>query len=574
MNSPSEQPAPQRRWRLSPPPWLVRHAGALCTLAFVLPFVWPKIRYAAGTRDFSTDGGHYADVAMHLADGDGFTTSLSVLHQGYTYFPHPSSIYPAWPMLMAAAIKLTSLRFAAVWLPTLLYFTTLLVASMVGRRIAPLRFPRPFAFLDGGHALLLCFLAAKHFFNFTSRPYTEGLSFLVALLFLWRAGRLFSALTWRAGVEIGLWLALLLYCRSHFIVFVLALVVAAALEALLRVRDRAGGLVQLAMVVATALAAASLAFLPFYLFLASFLPDFGLNLYFRFDLARETPFLSLIIRMDRMDLLSTLLDRARGTLLAFDPTWSHSYFRSFGLVAYLLPLALLAALVAPRDARERLLRMLGERETRLFRLYLVVLAAGALASIHAVHKDFSYEWYFSSRHSVICTFAFFLAALFALGSKQRWIAWLAMLMMVVGAAGSLQQAFRAAKRPPDDFPEAKPVVAWLTERTGSEPLIVAGDSVYLRRAMWRLPAEQRRRIGVHTLYKRSSLDDLRVLTTRLGARYIVVTEGGARAQLLEGSGEFHVADIIDVPDGRPRLLVFAPGQGTLKVKKKKKPRRG
>jgi hypothetical protein len=385
---------------------------------------------------------------------------------------------------------------------------------------------------------------------------------------------LFSALTWRAGVEIGLWLALLLYCRSHFIVFVLALLAAAAIEALLRVRERAGGLVQLGVSVAVALAAATLAFLPFYLFLASFLPDFGLNLYFRFDLARETSFLSLIIRMDRMDLLSTLVDRARGTLLAFDPTWSHSYFRSFSLVAYLLPLALLAVLVAPRDARERLQRMLGEREPRLFRLYLVVLAAGALASIHAVHKDFSYEWYFSSRHSVICTFAFFLAAVFVLGCKQRWLAWLAMLMLVVGAAGTLQHAFRASRWPPNDFPEAAPVVAWLTERTGDDPLIVAGDSVYLRRAMWRLPADQRRRIGVHTLYKRSSLDDLRALTTRLGARYIVVTEGGERARLLEESGEFHVADTIDVPDGRPRLLVFAPGQGAPKLKKKKKPRRG
>lgn len=558
MSVPADQLAPRERSRSADVRgWIARHAAALSALVIVAPLVWPKLRFAAGTRDFSTDGGHYADVALHFADGDGFVTSLSVLHQGYTYFPHPSSIYPAWPVLMGAVIKVSSLRFAAVWLPTLLYFAVLLLAVRAGRKLWPLRFPRPLAFLDGGHALLLCFVAAQQLFNFTSRPYTEGLSFAVALLFLTRAVWLLSALTTRAAIELGLWLALLLYCRSHFIVFVLALIAAGAVEAVLRVRQRERGLGALTRTLVLALATTVLAFLPFHLFMASFLPDAGIGLYFRFDRARETDFLSQIIRMDGMGPIELLLDRGRGTLLAFDPTWSHAYYRSFGALAYTLPLALLVALVAPRETRARVAALLGEREPRLFRLYLLALAAGALASIHSVHKDFSYEWYFSSRHAVICVFAFYLAAVFALGSRRRWATWLASLLLLAGAAGAVRAALDRADSPTRSGPEAKPIVAWIKAQPSDVPLVLAGESIHLRRVTWRLPADVRRRIGVHTLYARSTLDDLRALTGKLGVQYVISPEDAKRTRVLKESGEYRVADTIDVPHA-PRMLVFAP----------------
>jgi hypothetical protein len=535
--------------------WYDQHGHLLWTVGLLLPLVLPKIQHVEGMREYGTDGGHYVDVARHLAEGDGFTTSLSALHQGYTSFPHPSSIYPAWPMLMAALLQVFSLRFVTAVVPAILYFVVLLLADQVGRRLSPARWPRPLHMFDGGHALLMCFAAATKFFQFTSKPYSEGMSFAVALLFLLRAGPLLGNLGVRAGIELGLWLALLFYCRSHFVIFALGLFAAFALEGALRLRRRDAELApMLSALGACALTAAAL-WLPMQIWLASFVEDPGLGAYFRFDRARATSHLTEILPAERTALSALLLDRLQGGLKAFDPRWRHSYFHSFGPLTYALPLAV-AAVMASGAARARLVGMLRDADARLFRMAVAITALGGMASIHAVHKNFSYEWYFASRHATICAFAFFLAAIFALRSPRRVIAALAALLLLGGIGVGYARAYERAERTARIHPTTRPVIAWLADLPQHQRVVIAGEATVMRRALWQAPTELRRRVGVHTTYGRTTISDLRALATRLGVEYFIMSDGSRPARSMKTSKDFRLVDKIAVRANPRRLLVF------------------
>jgi hypothetical protein len=57
----------------------------------------------------------YYQIARHVAEGDGVTTSASLYHQGLRDLPSPSTIYPLWPLALGGAGRLIGLDNAATF---------------------------------------------------------------------------------------------------------------------------------------------------------------------------------------------------------------------------------------------------------------------------------------------------------------------------------------------------------------------------------------------------------------------------------------------------------------------------
>src|SRR5512137_311156 len=174
-------------------------------------------------RPFLTgaDGGLYTDIAEHVRDGDGLVTDISLYHHGYPRFPHPTAIYPAWPLLYGAASRLVPLGVAGTWLPTVGYFVALIFAYLWA---APLGRAEggPKLGVNPGHALVLFLGLNGKFFAYTSLPFTEGLGFALLFACLWRFRKIGGSRSLAHGAEMGAWLAALMLVRSHFLIVALA----------------------------------------------------------------------------------------------------------------------------------------------------------------------------------------------------------------------------------------------------------------------------------------------------------------------------------------------------------------
>ena len=55
-----------------------------------------KVCYNPTLDRRSLDGNYYYQIARHIAEGNGFRTSVSLYHQGLRTLPAPATIYPAW----------------------------------------------------------------------------------------------------------------------------------------------------------------------------------------------------------------------------------------------------------------------------------------------------------------------------------------------------------------------------------------------------------------------------------------------------------------------------------------------
>ncbi|HLV20411.1 MAG TPA: hypothetical protein VKZ49_06010, partial [Polyangiaceae bacterium] len=99
----------------------------LLLFAFLATLAVYKLPYTAAQTRTDVDGGYYTSVALHVRDGHGISTNLSLRHKGYSHFPHPTAIYPLWPLVFGAVAKVVPLAIDEVgrWLGTALYFATL-----------------------------------------------------------------------------------------------------------------------------------------------------------------------------------------------------------------------------------------------------------------------------------------------------------------------------------------------------------------------------------------------------------------------------------------------------------------
>lgn len=518
----------------------------LLLLVIAVPCLQPKL-LRMGTYPIGPDGSLYMDVAQHTLAGDGLVTGLSLYHQGYPVLPHPTSVQPLWPMLLAAAGALMPLPVAAVWVPSLLWGVSLGLAFLWGRRVLPSLLPSwrgvtaPTQLLHGGHVVVAVLGLSWFFESYTSRPYTEGLSFALLFGSFLRAPGLVERRSLRDAAELGLWLALHFYARSQHLILVLA---APCLLLWLLWREPTRRR-QTLLFGAFGFAVFALAFLPELLWVGSFVEGNALHAYLRFDQARVASALSDAAGLRSGEsLLATVADRLGGVRVAFGP---EGYVKVFGFHAAVLPLALLACVTAPRRAWRILVAMVDGHGVAF------ISGVGAVLLLHLMHKDLGHAWWFGDRHALlaIVLFAFAYAMCARRGGPWLWLA----LALFVGATGheAVDRWQTRARKPYKVLAHRLDLQARLLALAAAQeaPLVVAMHSTQARYLAWLVPG-----VGFHALIEQTSYEDLEIMVCELGVRY-VVTFGplqGPYAKDARFEERFELVDSFASPEQRTRKL--------------------
>ncbi len=357
-----------RRWA-----WLALIVG-------VLGFY--KIGVTAHTYWTNIDGGFYADIAAHVRDGQGLVSSCSVLHAAYPRFPFPTAVYPLWPFLFGMLAKVMPIVDAGKWLATACYFATLVFAYLWGNALYPKPLlPRVMPGFNAGHLIALMFGLQDFFFQFTSFPYTEGLSFALACAALWRMTRLLPKPTWLGGLEVGVWLGLVILARYQMVLMAMAAFPVLAGAAVLSTGPRR----RYALMTATAALGLLLVVGPHYLYVASFTPHLTPAVYVQWQRVRFADVLSPIPDVLVVHgALPWLRDRLKGFPLAFDPKNTSVRYHA---VLHVLRYAIIAVvpLLAWRGARNASREKVRagwawvRRPENLNWVYVVTLAIGSLS---------------------------------------------------------------------------------------------------------------------------------------------------------------------------------------------------
>lgn len=399
------------------------------------------------------DAAFYYQVARHVAEGDGLLTSVSLYNQGFRELPHPTNVYPLWPLLLGLAGRVVPLELAARLLPGILYLASLLLLYRLANRLAgtvPRAAPatdRSSGVVTAGHAAAAIFGLNFVYFASTAVPYAEGLGYVLVF------GALLAAGAGREGgvgwpFLAGLLGGAALLTRSQFVGVLVAVPIALLLG--VDAGSRRGW---------RALAACLGGLLPVAAFVAwlstwmGAVPPVSL---LSFDAYRETPQLAPFIQvMVPPDAIGLVTDRLRGLVTAFDPTSRESYLRSFGPVAWLVPVGAVAMFMVPRRA--------DHPRGGVSVTWLATLLAGGLILVptHLAHVTFIWDWLFGHRHGLplILLLAGAGTYLHAAGGMWRRVAVVALLLSLAYGAGRVGLLL-AAPRGPAFTAEEREMAAW------------------------------------------------------------------------------------------------------------------
>lgn len=513
---------------VSPFPWRPSRLllERIVLAALLLGLFALKLSHAAHEPDYGPDASYYHDIAAHVRDGDGLVTDVSLFNAGFTHFPHPTAVYPLWPLLLGLTARVVPLDLAATWLPTLFFFAGVLLVYRLARRLAPgPLFPETWPVLHAGHLAALVYSLTNAMFLNTTRPFTEGLAYLLLVVALYRAEAIFRTPTIWRGLELGLWLGLVMLTRSQLVLAAMAVLCTFAWAAL-----RLSWRRWLAPALACLLGFAALLGLQL-AHLATFADAPRLAYLLRFDLVRDPSDLApLQVLVETDGPLAWLADRARGLLVAFG-TGNMSYFHCFGVWSAALPLSVPFLLLDARHALQRrglgLWRWLHE-PANLFTLCFALLAIGGLVSLHTVHKALFTPWNFGTRHGLTAGFAIFAAILYL--SRRPVLGRVLALFLV--CAGAFYGFYRIDRKIQDTSHEHvawtaeynQPVVRWLQARALAEPgLVVVGPDIEIQKL-----ARFTDGIGYHWLYHTTTWDELNYLFRERGARYLILRDDRVR----------------------------------------------
>jgi hypothetical protein len=528
---------------------------------------------AAATHDVGIDGGVYLDVARHVRDGEGLVASLSPYNAGYEAFPHPSPIYPLWPLLLGLTARFVPLEAAAHWLPFGFYLLAGGAWFLAGRRLWGAPLVGTWSGLHGGHVAALAVWLNPVLAIWSVRPYTEPLGWLLVGVVLWRFAVRSGQMGAGAALDVGVWAALPYFARAQLILVPMALVAGLALWAALgpdRVARARWSL--LALLPSVALLGG------WYAHLASFVHGASPVALLRFDAARATDMLPpLAVMVDTHGFSGLVRDRLAGVPIAWG-TGDKSWWEVFAGLQYALPLAgtvAIAAFVrAPRAVFGSVLAALrGPDGGRL--AVSLALAGGGLLSVHLVHKQFSSPWYFDQREGLAALPAFLLPGLWLL--RGSWPARaLGVTVFGLAFANARDTFLRGVTLDPPAARAASydRLADWLSARAdgADPPLVVAVEEGLAQRTAW-----QTENVGVHWVSTRSTYDTVTRMFTDLGARLLVydrprdswafLREGGrlqaefARVGAVPGGYTALERRAAPLPPAPPRRLLVIGAEG-------------
>lgn len=492
----------------------------LCVL--LLPMLLLKCTLNNTVHHYSIDGGYYTEVASHIRDGEGLVTRVSLYNKGYTYFPHPTVIYPLWPLLLGYAAKIVPLEQAAVWLPSFLYLLSLLLGYQWANLLSPAPLLKKVPSLRAGHLFVLFLGINPSFFYFTSLPYTEGLAFSLLLVFWWRLATLLESPNVLSGLETGIWLALLLLTRSQWIFVTLAVTITITLAACLSEARASYGKMGLATLVGL-----MAIFLPYWLEASRGLVDNSIWTYLNFSSARPNNLLNMTSQaISDGGIKDRFFDFLNGIGIAYDPFHRKGFTQIFSLFIFGLPLAVLIELFQLCRRRPEIKRALQRAvsplsQPRMYAWLTVALFALAnLALVHGVKSSYS-VWYFYRRHAIPIVFAIFPAFLYLLHSPWRWAKRLALILIILGTLhSSLVNVVRwkLMSQPSAIEAERWKLAKWLqTKQKEFGKLTVAITDNEAQQIAWRTD-----QVNYHGITRGTGLDRLRIMHDVLGVEYLIL----------------------------------------------------
>jgi hypothetical protein len=494
--------------------WLL---GLLVALAYF------KLRYSFAVIGTGIDGGLYTNIAQHVRDGNGLVTNLSLYHKGYPYFPHPTSVSPLWPWMLGQVARLVPIRVAAIWLPTILYFATLVLAYHWSKRVFPgPLFPKRVPGLNAGHVLVLVLGTHVHFFTFTSRPYTEGLAYALLFAALWRFETLWRRPGLRSGLEMGTWLGLAALVRGHLLVAGVIAVVVSGFLVLASDERRANG----AMLVGLTTMLCVVLGLRWW-HVASFIPDATPLALIRFDANRVDETLTrFIVLQPTSSLWEYVLDRGRGMLVAFSPSSELSYMAAYHSFAFAAPGALVLMghriVQALRQSGPRALLVPLGAQHRAALLFFALLAAALFLSLHSVHNVYMDAWHFGTRQGLVAVLAIAASLVLLLRSNAVPFMALGVLLLVVGTAQgfhSLHEALAGAERLRSvaSDPLHPRLVGWINARRSERSALTIAMTANMPQVL----SPDTPDVGYHWFWKTATVDDLLHFSEDLGADFVI-----------------------------------------------------
>lgn len=429
-----------------------------------------RMMKGAGEPPYGIDASYYFQLARHVADGDGLVTTVSLYHEGWA-LPARTPIYPLWPLLLGYTGRAIGLAHAADLLPRLFYAANLVLlyflAHSIAVRMGTLRIGDRWWMPDCAHWIVAIFGLAPRYFAATTHPYTEGLAFAMAfsaLLALERhartgglwaaaasgvfAGLAFLARTQMVGIAIGCFLALVWF----------------ALRAILRRNDLRseaeekprqaaprGSFAGVAAWSAAALATVA----PWFMFLG-FIPGVTPMNLPRVTLPKFEGWTELSTRTE------WLAHRATSLGVMFDPFNQYSYVRSFGIVAFLVPLALIVFLLVRRNPADRPAGAFGLTES-------AVLIAGVFFFFNLMlyHSEVWMPWLFGWRHGLPYVFLIALSVPFLVARSGRMAPAIA-IVLLVSVLTSARSVAAFVRSPDVQLTRGEDeLVRWLSAENGS-----------------------------------------------------------------------------------------------------------
>jgi hypothetical protein len=488
-----------------------------------------KFTYNITQTSPNIDGGYYTDIAQHVRDGDGLKTDISLYHQGFAYFPHPTPIYPLWPWIYGMIARFSSkpILVTGINLATLFFFLSLIFGYLWANRVFPEPiFKKHLPGFTAGHVLVLMLASHKEYFIFTSQPYTEGIAYALLFAGAWRFSYLFEKGGLASGIEVGVWLGLVFLARYQLIITAIATFPALVVACFLKSSRRQ----TIKMLVASLLSFGTILGLH-YIRLSDFIVD---PHFLKFSYNRGTNLLTPFHPQVHTDMIGDFLkDRLKGFIVSFNLLGEYAFSRSFHLLHYSL---LVAIPIFYIDFRRSSLKTNWTRLAEFrqnprfpFLLFVIIFSLGGWLSIHLLHKNYYAEWNFARRQGLTCIFIFFLAILYLLRHRKFLPVLIGLLLLSTSTviayinysawvknaevnSGVLTQ-IRLLEKPSKN----QEIVQYLLkERSKRDKLTIVWTAHQPQLMAPYVPGA-----GFHWIYDKTTLEDVKIMFDELGADYLL-----------------------------------------------------
>ena len=300
-----------------------------------------RMMKGAGDPPYGIDASYYFQLARHVMNGEGLVTTVSLYHEGWV-LPAKTPIYPLWPLMLGYAGRVIGLERAADLLPRLFYAVNLVLLYVLARaialRIGALRMSERWWMPDCAHWMVAIFGLAPRYFGATTHPFSEGAAFAMAFASFLALARYERTHGLGAAAASGLFAGLAFLVRTQMVGVAVGCFIALAFFAIREVKTRVAALVWGAVAFAV--------LVPWLLFIG-FIPGVTPMSLPHVELPKFEGWTELPSRAE------WLKQRAGSLGVMFDPSNQYSYVQSFGVVAFLVPLAAVVALARRKFATPR-----------------------------------------------------------------------------------------------------------------------------------------------------------------------------------------------------------------------------